>query len=281
MDLKHMIDTVNILNIDNELSTINATEVIRNNSNEGNLNITNKEYILSDADEELLVLIKFKQIVSLKSIKIYASNDIDIDEDVSPPKHVNIYKLKHLDLDFDDFDSINPDKSINCEIKKLSKGELIKLESKSKMAMTFSKIQYLAIYIKSNQKNTEITNINAIQLMGDTTSSINRNKPALTSSVGHNDNNTSSIDTNKPASQSSVGYSQRQKSSIASPSSGILQLLGIDVDKNTMNRLFFSLPPIPQQWSCTQCTFINQPDSNNCFICNTTKPVCYDNISPN
>merc|ERR1711991_277308 len=102
-----MIDTVNILNIDNQLSTINATEVIRNNNkNEGNLNITNKEYILSDADEEILILIKFKKIISLKSIKIYASNDIYIDQDVSPPKHVNIYKLKHLNLNFDDINSL-------------------------------------------------------------------------------------------------------------------------------------------------------------------------------
>ena len=74
MNLKHLIESVNVLNVDDELSTIYGTEVIRNK--DGNHNISNNKYILTDSDEELLILIKFKQIVSLRKIKIYASNNM-------------------------------------------------------------------------------------------------------------------------------------------------------------------------------------------------------------
>ena len=175
-NLSHKIETINALNVDNESSTICGTEVIRNTNN-----ISKDEYILSDADEELLILIKFEHIISLKSIKIHASNNIDIDKDISPPKQVYVYKLKNLNINFDDIDTLKPDKSIKCSSKQLEKGQLIKLQSNSKMAVTFSKTQYLAIYIKSNQKDTEITSVNGIEIIGDDTSSVNTVKTVIIS----------------------------------------------------------------------------------------------------
>ena len=112
MNLKHMIEIIKVLNVDDELSTIYGTQVIRNDNN-----ISNKKYILSDADEEMLILIKFKQIVSIKTIKIHAFNDIDTNQDTSPPKQIYIYKLKNLNINFDDIDKLNPDKSIKCNSK--------------------------------------------------------------------------------------------------------------------------------------------------------------------
>ena len=166
MDLQPSVETISILNIDNDLSSISATEVI---ANKGQQNYSNNKYILSDVDEELLILIKFKEYVSLKSIKINASNDIDIDDDhdVSPPKQIHIYKLKSSSISFHDVDSLHSDKSIKCNPKKLKKGQLIKLQKESKLAVTFKRIQHLCIYIKSNQRDTEKTYLNSITLIGD------------------------------------------------------------------------------------------------------------------
>ena len=122
MNLSTIVDSVQILNLDQDSSNISASEEI---INEPNMNRTASPYIVSDADEQLLILIGFKQIVSLKSIKLYAFiNNIkdddeneENDEDISVPKQVYIYKLPNADVNFNDIDSIQHDKSIKCSIK--------------------------------------------------------------------------------------------------------------------------------------------------------------------
>ena len=162
-----MVDSVEILNMDKELSNPSSNAQIL--SSESGLD--QSHYIISDADYELLILIQFKQVISLKSIKLFASMDnIDIDQDeideVSLPKDVNIYKLGNLSINFDDLESLKSDKSIKCSNKKLSKGQNVKLQKDSKLALKFRSIQYLAIYIKTNQNETEKTLINNIILNG-------------------------------------------------------------------------------------------------------------------
>eukprot|EP01084_Bolivina_argentea_P252040 422957_1 len=102
------IETINILNIDNEVSTISSQQLITNESL-----INDEEYIISDADEELLILIQFKQQIQLKSTKIYSIkntiqkiNNNETDIDVSQAKDVCIYKLSALNVNFDDLGSI-------------------------------------------------------------------------------------------------------------------------------------------------------------------------------
>ncbi len=161
------IETINILNIENEESTISSQQLITNE-----LLINDEEYILSDADEELLILIQFKKEIELKSIKIYCkqnsiekindNNDNDID--ISPPKDIYIYKILDLNINFDDLLSIQYDKSIKCNIKKLEKGQKINVQKTSKNSIKFKKIKYLAICIKTNLNNHENTIINAIKL---------------------------------------------------------------------------------------------------------------------
>ena len=160
-EVKSKMENIQILNIDKELSTISATEVVSfSNKDES---ISNKQYIVSDADEELLILIQFKTFINLKGLKIYSTNNIDIDqdEDVSAPKQVHIYKLKNLNVNFDDLNKLKPDKSISCSQKKIVKGQNINLQ---KNTTKFQKTKYLAIYIESNQNETEKTVIQAIQL---------------------------------------------------------------------------------------------------------------------
>ena len=64
MDLSNYVEQVNILNIDHNASTLPPSEFIINS----NFN----KFIVSDKDEEMLILIKFRDIVSLKSMTIYA-----------------------------------------------------------------------------------------------------------------------------------------------------------------------------------------------------------------
>eukprot|EP01084_Bolivina_argentea_P047370 87274_1 len=158
MDLNDEVETILILNLDNEISTASPAELI---------SIRNSQsFILSDADEELLILVKFKNAIDLHSICLQSNaEDVDI-EDVSEPKRIHIYKTDHLNIDFDDIQLMKADKTIHCSVKKLSKGKTIKLQKQSKNAVRFKKTTYLVIYVDSNQSDTEKTLIHHIQFKG-------------------------------------------------------------------------------------------------------------------
>ena len=66
-----MIQTINILNMDRDLFTISATELISISNINNNKPHNNSNKLLSDCDEELLILIGFKQSINLKSITLY------------------------------------------------------------------------------------------------------------------------------------------------------------------------------------------------------------------
>eukprot|EP01083_Nonionella_stella_P233048 821504_1 len=154
------VDTVNILNLDEDvssLSTISAMDLITQD------HVKKESFIVSSADHELLILISFKDALDLKSVKIHSFDQNIEDEDVSCPKQVNIYKINNLSVNFDDLSSMKPDKTVTCNAKKLcTKGQVIHLQKSPKNAVQFNQIKYLAIYIDSNQNDTEITVLNAI-----------------------------------------------------------------------------------------------------------------------
>jgi len=187
MDLSPCVKAVNILNIDENESTLSPSQLISNSNG-------TQHFIVSDTDQEILILIKFKQIVSLKSMIIYANATIVKDniDDISEPKELSIYKIQHLAFNFDDLQSLSADKSIECSKNKLSKGQVIKLQNNSKSAIKFKNSQFIAIYIKSNQDNTEKTIINSISLKGeinnkqsDTNTDIDQ--PQNTQNIKHSD----------------------------------------------------------------------------------------------
>eukprot|EP01083_Nonionella_stella_P133500 405894_1 len=151
------IDTVNILNLDEDVSTISAMDLITQD------HVKKESFIVSSADHELLILISFKDVLDLKSVKIHSFDQKIDDEDVSCPKQVNIYKINNLSVNFDDLSSMKPDKTVTCNAKKLcKKGQVIHLQKSPKNAVQFNQIKYLAIYIDSNQNDTETTVLNAI-----------------------------------------------------------------------------------------------------------------------
>eukprot|EP01084_Bolivina_argentea_P050205 92311_1 len=146
-DCINFIETVKILNVDRDISTISDKDIAFIKA------FSPKLYLVSDADEQLLILVRFTTSINLQSIKIFAyDTNNDAQNEISAPKKVHIYKLKNLSKDFSDIHLLKPDKSINCSVKKLAKGQTINLQKTSRNAIQFKQLQHLAIYIESNQK---------------------------------------------------------------------------------------------------------------------------------
>eukprot|EP01084_Bolivina_argentea_P232759 392217_1 len=154
--LAENIKTINVINIDLSESTMSMEQLFSQQA-------VASSYVVSDVDEELLILVEFKQSVNLQLIKLYAVPQDDSSE-MSPPKQIYVYKIDNLNKNFDDIKSLNkPDKAIKCSCKKLLSGQNVKLKNIPK----FRKIQYLAILIESNQNETETTYLNGISFHGD------------------------------------------------------------------------------------------------------------------
>eukprot|EP01084_Bolivina_argentea_P168962 292919_1 len=146
---ERFIQTVVILNKSEEHSTILSSDLFERNDAES--------YIISDCDEEILILIRFKQMIALKNIVFHAT-EIKANNDASSPKQIHLYKLQNLNVNFDDISAMKPAKTLKCSSNKLLKGQKFKLHKNLK----FKKIQYLAIHIGSNQNDTELTYLNDI-----------------------------------------------------------------------------------------------------------------------
>eukprot|EP01084_Bolivina_argentea_P274275 467435_1 len=165
--LNSSIESYHALNHDTHASTASIEQLIFKQT------IDKESYIVSDADEEILILIQFKQPVNLHRIEIHAltskddlkehTNNNVIDDQMSTPKEILIYKIDNLNKDFHDIESIaQTDKSMTCSPKKLEKGQKISLKKQTK----FRKIQFVAIFIKSNHSNTSKTFLNGIRFIG-------------------------------------------------------------------------------------------------------------------
>eukprot|EP01083_Nonionella_stella_P050147 133485_1 len=169
INLRNEVKNVYIGNMDITESTITGNHLISNRPSV-------QKYIISEIDAELLILVEFKQAVDLRSIQLFASqmpSEDDDDEasnsfDASPPKLVHIYKTAHNHLNFDDMESMEPDLSITCSSRALKKGKRINLTKirKPKIALKFKKIKFVAMFIKSNQTDTETTFINGVVFKG-------------------------------------------------------------------------------------------------------------------
>eukprot|EP01084_Bolivina_argentea_P008197 15328_1 len=161
MDSTLQIESIEILNNDCNRSTIQSPkQLVRSDT------FSNALYILSNADEELIILIAFKNTVDLKTITIHSYPHIHPSQDdinTSPPKQIHIIKIYNINKTFDDIKTLKSHITINCSPKKLANGQNIILDNTVKTALQFKKIRYLAIYIESNQNNTENTHINGIE----------------------------------------------------------------------------------------------------------------------
>eukprot|EP01084_Bolivina_argentea_P239304 402251_1 len=146
MDLRQQVETIHVLNID-DTSSVTPKEMLLKEQ------FDSKIYIASDVDEELIILIKFKQNIDLHYIKIHAVSQpiTDNTNSLSAPKQAHIYKINNLNVDFNDLKSLKPDITVDCSTKKLKKGNRINLKRNAKSTIKFKQTRYLAIYIQSNQ----------------------------------------------------------------------------------------------------------------------------------
>eukprot|EP01083_Nonionella_stella_P297882 1011349_1 len=169
IDLTSEVETIHILNTDTTESTISCDKLISNRPSDN-------QYIISDVDAELLILVEFKQTVDLESIQLFAlqneDNDIDYSGSLpSAPKLVHIYKTEHNNINFDDVESMSmkPDVSVTCSIRALHKGKTIRFAKKTpKTALKFKKIRFVTIFIESNHGTEEETTtyINGVVFRG-------------------------------------------------------------------------------------------------------------------
>lgn len=161
MNVSKAVRSVQVLNRDDAESTMSANEVLLYNSdpNPG-------AFIISDADEEVLIIIRFKHFIDIQSIQIYAlplDDEIEI-EDASPPKQIHVFKLSNLDQDVDVIKTLKPQKSIICSPQNLSKGQTVNLRENISEPLAFKTVKYLAILMESNQNDTEFTYSHGISL---------------------------------------------------------------------------------------------------------------------
>ena len=161
MNLRKLIKTFEILNIDESESTIPSSSIYRRSKQNGA-----NAYIVSDADEELMILIEFKQKINLRAIIVYASADHPSDE-ASPPKQLKMYKTNNINYNFDDIASLKADKSVICYPESMAHGQAIDLTKKLKNPLKFKKVTHLVVYINANQDDTELTFLNGISFFGD------------------------------------------------------------------------------------------------------------------
>lgn len=161
MDLAKSIRLVQVSNRDADHSSMPSDEVVLYNSDPNP-----ERFIVSDADEELLIVINFHHFVDIQSITVYAlplDDDLKID-DASPPKQIHIFKLSHLNNDFDDIKKLVPQKSVVCSSQKLLRGQKVNLQKKTSKPLAFKKVKHLGIFIESNQNDTDFTYLHGISL---------------------------------------------------------------------------------------------------------------------
>eukprot|EP01084_Bolivina_argentea_P271290 461561_1 len=148
-----MIERIKILNMDQKNSTITAEMLL-----DCNFNADKQSFIVTDSDEELLILISFKTHIKLHSMKLYALLQDKHEYNVSAPGNIDFYIVNHAYINFEDLDTMKPDKSITCC------STVIAFNKHPKDTIAFNQVHHLAIHIKSNQLHTAKTLINKIVL---------------------------------------------------------------------------------------------------------------------
>lgn len=114
-------------------------------------------YLESDADEELLVKLKFMSEVKVSAIIIGAADSAD-----TAPKDVKLFVNK-VGLDFDNAKSDKATQDVS-----LSKSDVVAGTKKELRFVNFQKVQELGIFIANNQGDEETTKVGKITILGET-----------------------------------------------------------------------------------------------------------------
>jgi len=188
-----LIQTIRVLNRSDEESTISDQAFGANTNPNAAL------FIKSDSDEELLILVEFKEDIDLETVSFHAcmptenktngddaeeeeDEDGDSDDDehsgFSAPKKIFLYKVESLNKDFEDALGMKADVKVTCDAAKLGKssGHVLNLKKKGKTAIKFRKCSKIMIFIASNQDDTDQTYISGIKFTGNASAKTDMSK---------------------------------------------------------------------------------------------------------
>jgi len=188
--LNHLIQTIRVLNRSDEESTLSDQAF------GASTNPNKALFIKSDSDEELLILIEFREVVDLETISFFAlsadtedtPNGDDEDDDdeeeeedeaaMSAPKQVALFKVESLNKDFDDAQSAKPDVKLELDAEKLgsARGHVVNLKKRGKTAIKFRKCSKIMLFVASNQEETEQTFISGIRFTGNSSQKTDMSK---------------------------------------------------------------------------------------------------------
>ncbi|KAM7534502.1 hypothetical protein Aperf_G00000106954 [Anoplocephala perfoliata] len=111
-------------------------------------------YLMSDADEQLIIFLTFNQLVKLHSLRITAPED-------SGPKNIKLFTNQLTTPDFDACESATAVQAFTLTPQHLKASSLIQLKF-----VKFQKVQSVTIFVQDNQKDVEQTRITNLILYG-------------------------------------------------------------------------------------------------------------------
>merc|ERR1712157_42185 len=85
--------------------------------------------------------------------------------DASAPKWFYLYAVTDLSVNFDDVEDLQEDKDVTTGLKKIEKGQMVRLQNEPKNMAKFKKLKRLVVYIKSNHGETDKTLVHQISLI--------------------------------------------------------------------------------------------------------------------
>eukprot|EP01084_Bolivina_argentea_P102907 184352_1 len=129
------------------------------------------EYLESNDELPLLIVMKFKKKIDLKWLRIHAVNarrhsefhiDLINNDNASFPNKIKIYKINNLDINHNNIQLIEPSVDVIFSKKFIDdvSGQKVNVEG------TFKSTQCIAIYFENNQKNITKTFLNSITFYG-------------------------------------------------------------------------------------------------------------------
>eukprot|EP01084_Bolivina_argentea_P094728 170318_1 len=127
------------------------------------VNSSNQLQFIQGQDKKLLILIEFKYMVKLNLLRLLAMSESlqniknnSSEFSVSAPRQVQIYKIGSIEIDFDFVKKLKPD--LNEE----TNNAVTIFENISENNEKFNQVKCMALYVISNQNNTQKTYFNRI-----------------------------------------------------------------------------------------------------------------------
>eukprot|EP00898_Chlorokybus_atmophyticus_P007447 jgi/Chlat1/7703/Chrsp66S07187 len=130
--------------------------------------------LASDADEQLLLYVPFNQMIRLHSIAFKAataaSSEEETNNDRSGPRVVKLFINTHS-IGFSEAGSDPATQTLELSPSQVETGEPLQL-----YYVKFQSVRSLTIFIESNQKGTDVTELSKIQLFGNTVETTDMSK---------------------------------------------------------------------------------------------------------